>query len=186
MIEGADVNAVDGMGISPLLVACEVGKLEIVKLLIDHGANVQFRKPNGTTALHIVSDTGRLNVLELLLRSATQSNNTFKDISLVFRNGAEVDAVTTGSTTSLFVAATQGHASIVRYLCLNGADVDKQNHRGWTPLHAACQSGNPRSIEALLEHRPNVECITSGTCSTPLHIAAMNGNLEAAELLIGE
>lgn len=95
-----------------------------------------------------------------------------------------MDALASGSTSSLFVACAGGHAALVKNLCLAGADVEIRNHRGWTAMHAACQSGNPAAIEVLLQYGIEVEAITTGTGSTPLHIATMNGNLEAAELLI--
>ena len=66
---GVDVNTVDGTGLSPLLVACEVGIVEIVECLIENGADVNFKKSNGTTPLHIASAAGRLPVLELLIQS---------------------------------------------------------------------------------------------------------------------
>ena len=62
----------DGTGVSPLLVACEVGSLEIVTRLVEKGANVNFRKMNGTTPLHIAAASGRLPVLELLIRWVSQ------------------------------------------------------------------------------------------------------------------
>lgn len=62
------MNALDETGVSPLLIACESGKFEIVKYLIDHGADVKFKKANGTTPLHIASASGRLLIIDLLIR----------------------------------------------------------------------------------------------------------------------
>ena len=70
---GADINAKDSFVRTPLMIAAEYGKLEIVKLLLDRGANTYIQTQNfskGHTALIYACERGHLDVVEELL--ATQ------------------------------------------------------------------------------------------------------------------
>lgn len=59
---------------------------------------------------------------------------------------ADVNARTIEDTTPLHVAAAGNHPEIVSELCYGGGDVNLQNSRGWTPLHAASQAGQKFKI----------------------------------------
>jgi len=45
-----------------LIVAAEVGNIEAVKLLIAHGANVNYKAPDGRVAMDAASGSGRLRI----------------------------------------------------------------------------------------------------------------------------
>ncbi|EMI56167.1 ankyrin repeat-containing protein [Rhodopirellula sallentina SM41] len=51
---GADPNQTDDDGITPLMIACQSGKLDLVKMLLDHGAMVDAENNMGATAIDIV------------------------------------------------------------------------------------------------------------------------------------
>jgi ankyrin repeat protein len=69
---GADVNAVfmmndGGEEYTPLLTAVEEADLELIKMLLDAGANILYANGNGDTALHLAVQCNASEVLELLL-----------------------------------------------------------------------------------------------------------------------
>eukprot|EP00919_Chromeraceae_sp_WS-2016_P003590 GHVR01008694.1.p1 GENE.GHVR01008694.1~~GHVR01008694.1.p1 ORF type:complete len:123 (+),score=13.34 GHVR01008694.1:185-553(+) len=64
---GANVNAKDNKGITPLIVASIEGHLDVIKLLIDKGADVNDRDNIGTTPLICASNKGHLAVVQLLI-----------------------------------------------------------------------------------------------------------------------
>lgn len=64
---GADVNARDVQGKTPLHDACIKGHSETVRLLLDHGANIGARDKNGVTPLHDAALGGAPVVVKLLL-----------------------------------------------------------------------------------------------------------------------
>lgn len=70
--------------------------------------------------------------------------------------------------TPLHVAATYGHAEVVKWLLENGADVNAIAYNGFTPLHV---TDDPDVISVILEHKPNlsIRCRVQG--QTPLQSA---------------
>ena len=61
LLSGADVNAGDLDGHTALMVACSIGNIPFIKLLLRHGANVNARSLTGHTALDFADVS--LNVL---------------------------------------------------------------------------------------------------------------------------
>jgi ankyrin repeat protein len=65
---GADVNARDAAGFTPLHDAALAGDTGAVRLLLDHGANVNIGdKDSGATALYMAATMGREDAVKLLL-----------------------------------------------------------------------------------------------------------------------
>lgn len=66
--------------------------------------------------------------------------------------GAPVDLTDPDGNTLLMLAAYHGHADLVRELGHRGADVNRLNDRGQSPLAGAVFKGEPEVVAALLEH----------------------------------
>jgi uncharacterized protein len=67
---GKDVNLKDAMGgSSPLITACLYEKKEIAKLLIDAGADLNFKNNDGSTALHVAAFFCKPGMVQLLLEN---------------------------------------------------------------------------------------------------------------------
>ena len=47
---------------------------------------------------------------------------------------------------ALFIASSDGHKNIVKYLVEKGVDINKENEYGWTPLHKACFDENENMV----------------------------------------
>ncbi len=120
LARGADVNAVDANGRTPLHRASREAKNVVVKVLIDAGADVDARDVCGWTALHEAAIEGYAHVVELLLAA-----------------GADVDARDGAGWTPLHMAADGDHTKVVELLLTAGADVDAKNAHGLTALHRA-------------------------------------------------
>lgn len=67
--KGANVNAMDKDGYTPLHLASINGHTEVVKYLFENGANVNAKNSNGNTPLHYASMNGYKEVVELLLKN---------------------------------------------------------------------------------------------------------------------
>ena len=101
---GADVNARDDTGATPLMYAALYGgSTSVVQLLVDKGAEVNATNSNGSTAL------------------MWAAANTAK-VRLLLEHGAAVDARTTDGTTALVAAARHRNIDAMRLLLGRGAN----------------------------------------------------------------
>ena len=129
---GADVNAKDDGGWSPLHSASTLGHKKIAELLIDKGADVNAQSDGGSTPLHAAPQGGHKGIAELLIAE-----------------GADVNAKDDGGRTPLHGTAYWGRKEIVEVLIANGADVNVNIEagelKGLTPLDAATHPDTPNA-----------------------------------------
>uniref|UniRef100_A0A803SV85 Uncharacterized protein n=1 Tax=Anolis carolinensis TaxID=28377 RepID=A0A803SV85_ANOCA len=64
---GIDINAHNEMQYTPLLVACEMGKMESAKILIEKGASLKEKTPDSSSALHLAVQAGSTSIKSLYL-----------------------------------------------------------------------------------------------------------------------
>ena len=82
---GADINASDAYGYTPLMNAAMLGRVKIVKALIEAGADIQKKGQFGYTALHAAAQNGHLDVVQALVKYGASVNckNDDGDIPLI-------------------------------------------------------------------------------------------------------
>jgi len=114
---------------SPLMFASLNGQLELAKLLISRGADVN--KP-GWAPLHYAATRGNLSVMVLLLD-----------------NHAYIDASSPNGTTPLMMAAFYGTPSAVKLLLEAGADPMLKNEQALTAIDFAHRNQRPESAEII-------------------------------------
>lgn len=85
----------------------------------------------------------------------------------------------------LMVAASQGHADVVRELLSHGADHREKNNHGCTPLWLACAYGRLGAVDELLKARAQVEAADNHEC-TPLVAASQRGEYAVMKKLIAK
>ena len=184
---GADVNAralavVRGDEFesgTPLSYAAWNNSLEMAKLLIEHGADVNVDFWDGETPLH-----------------SAASNNSLEMAKLLIERGANVSALTRyfrdRSLAPLNHAASNNSLEMAKLLIEHGgADVDPierdASYIYWPPLHEAASNDFLEMAKLLLEHGADVndqEDSSWGGGSVPLHLTASNNSLEMAKLLL--
>jgi cytochrome c len=129
---GADVNEVDG--VSALYVAVEAGNIELAKLLIDRGADVNLPVKFKRTPLYAAVFGGFPDLVKLLLDSGADPMQLAK------------------SQTVLHVAADNGCLQCVTYLVQAGAEVNALTVNGIPPIHFAIRNGHDDVAAYLREH----------------------------------
>ena len=124
---GADIDARDKNGQTPLHVAAEHYGGEKIKELIAAGADVNARDKNGETPLH----------------AAASSYKRRGQAKMLIAAGADVNAWDKANNTPLHDAAGSGNAEAAKALIAAGADVNARPAGfGWTPLKEALMYSN--------------------------------------------
>jgi ankyrin repeat protein len=144
----------------------------VILLLIENGADINFRSRQGWRALHHAAWSRD----EALVR-------------LLIGKGADVEAKDDHGSTVLHMAAFGGSKAVVRLLIEEGLNVNSKDSRGRTALHEAAETANREAVQLLIENGTIIEA-KDNYGSTALHYAARSGlvyskRLEAvARLLI--
>ena len=111
--------------------------MNIVKTLLDNGANLDAKDESSVTPLFLAAQAGHANVVRQLLGMGSK---------------AAGDA-TTGGQTALHNAAMIGHSEVVAELlkATSGVDVNARNHAGRTPLFSAALNGHLDIVIQLVD-----------------------------------
>ena len=195
---GADADARDLDGRTPLHVAAERGAVRAIEILLDGGAEADARN--------------RVEATPLLVALAQENEDA---AAALVAGGAALESAGRGGITPLSMACFTGQEDTARILLEAGADPDRWGG-DWACLHAAASQGHPDIVSLALEfgadpegadrkgnpplfhaiHGLDVDCIRAlldagadagalGSAGTPaLVLAASEGIHEILSLLI--
>ena len=153
--------------------AAAVGKLNLVKTLIDKGVDVDGREDSFyKTALHHAAINGHRHVAEFLLAKGAQV-----DAWNLFPGGTPLD-----------YAVEKGHKEVAELLIIGGADVNtaRANYpAGDRPLHTAVRANHKDIVELLIEKGADVNA-KNNNGQTPLDVAVSRDRSEVVKLLIAK
>jgi ankyrin repeat protein len=196
------VDARDGSGMTPLFIASAFGHSEVVRLLLDKGADMHATNRVGAMPFHQAAYGGHGKVVELLLERGEKvdvrdwDNRTAlhltawknqRDIArLLIEEGARVNAEdgTDGGATPLHYAAALGSWDVASVLLEHCADIDAKASEGATPLHLAVFRKKPELVRLLLTNDAVVTRLDESGM-TALDLASLSGDKELQSLLIG-
>jgi uncharacterized protein len=197
--KGADVNAADPDGTTPLMIAVHERDVDMIGALLKAGADVDATNRYGATALHTASRNGDAHSAALLLAA-----------------GANPATALPEGETALMAAARTGNVELINALLAGGkgraGDVNKadpnykEGWKGQTALMWAAAEGHAGAIKALIAGgaspnefsaeiavpQPSPDRRTNGFVypnipkgrMAALHFAARNGHMEAVEALV--
>ncbi|RBA22188.1 hypothetical protein FPRO05_00535 [Fusarium proliferatum] len=165
---GANANATGELYGNALTAASFDGTIEIIKLLLDAGANIN--SADGW-ALQTAADQGHVEVVNLLLE-----------------RGADVNATTTNTNmpkcTALQAAVESGKGDIVDILLEHGADPNLGGGEFSHPIIAAASKGEEAIFKKLLGAKADVTVVGGEYNSTPLTYTAIYLPLDSIRLLL--
>jgi glycerophosphodiester phosphodiesterase len=153
-----------------LALAVKANFIEVVRILVSAGIDINYQDEQGETALHVAARLGHADCARLLMSgSAAQVADT------------EL-AENTYSWTPLFIACVDGHFPIVELLLDANADADRVDSSGWTPKEHAALRGHVDIAARLDELDPSTDqsspatsASTSPPVSTSLNDRRSNG-----------
>lgn len=156
---GANVNAIKRGDWTCLMLSCtrikhEDINLEMVRILMNNGAMINYQNKDGWSALHLIGREPAPNILQYLI-----DNNA--DLTLVTKNGRSV----------LHIACLHMNMDIIHILLRANVDINLKDKSGNTPLHEAAISGNIDIIDLLLAKGADLFACNSAEF-TILHLAA--------------
>ncbi|KAL7802862.1 ankyrin repeat-containing domain protein [Trichoderma afarasin] len=163
-----DADSKDKWRQTPLFYASANKHEDVVKLLLEGGANINsksFGSYTGQTPLLHAAVNGNVAIAKLLLE-----------------NGAMVDLRDRGGMTPLAFAAESGHEGVAQLLLDNDADLEGEDDSGQAPLAFAAESGHKALAQLLLDNGARIEA-QDKFGQTPLSKAAEAGQ-EATILLL--
>jgi ankyrin repeat protein len=133
---GGSPDDVDGTGQPPLCIAVANGYVEMVKILLDAGANVDaITKDTGETALHIAIKNNRTDIIDMLLEAGPK---------------LEVYTTETKETPLHYAASKSGSLATIVTLLKLGAKYDTLNSRSQSPAEAALLANNIQGAVAII------------------------------------
>lgn len=186
---GADPN--DG---SSFLTAVRSGDMRIIKMLVEHGAEIAnlsvklelepdipgFRKLEAFSiskrdvlayAADVSTEAVSLHIVQFLLGVMQQQNGSSQLAHLV-------------TPDSLLVAAGNGYNDVLALLLDQDISINATTSEGFSALHTAAYGGHIETCEILLLRGASVEPLTDiSDTPSPLHIAAACNNIHVVMLL---
>jgi len=155
----SDMNQRDAKGMTPLMIACKLGRIENVGLLLQEGQrqldNLDKKDPDfdsystyfkyatslgpkKNTPLHYAAQSGYTNIVKALIDF-----------------GALPDAKNTDAQTALTLACDRGHLETAEYLINAGANIHGIDKQKRSPLIRACLNGQIHIVAMLLRKGVN-------------------------------
>ena len=208
---GANVQARGNLGRTPLHNAANKAVAEV---LLKHGAKVDQRDygvrlfffgqsgdyapADGDMPLHTAASAGRADVVEFLIEKGADVNARARDrtalsmtagchsdvVKVLLARGAIFDS-SKSSGSPLWDAVGGNQVKTVKRLLQAKADATMVDQHGWNLLHVAALRSriDAEMFNVLIEAKADVNGLTVEKDS-PLHVAARNGNLTAAKILV--
>ena len=165
----SNVDSVDNLGNTPLILALQCGVAEHAKLLLEHGAEASVSNNRGETPAHwLISMPDNVDVealLELLVHkgadlSATAPARTTRWDTWFLRRGGS----------PLHWAVQRGHIRAVEALLSNGADIELV-FDGYTAIDLAVHERQPKTLEVLLRYAKRIDRLPETPSKRRYHVS---------------
>jgi ankyrin repeat protein len=127
--KGVELDIINGVNETPLMIAALKGNLNFAKQLLDAGA---YPNKEGWTPLHYAATEGHIEMMKLLLEAH-----------------AYIDAESPNKTTPLMMAALSKNILAVKLLLDEGADMTLLNEEGWSVITFAQKADAVDIVEGL-------------------------------------
>jgi len=169
------------------------GHTVVIRLLVEHGANIEEDDAQGHTPLDKAILEGHIKIASQLIalgaqlasktspiNMATWKSDDTEMIEFLLQHGAKLGEYPERTMTALHIAAESAHKKLISFFLKHGARIDARDERGRTPLHVAVARYNSgvlrvkpkkraKAIQVLLDGGANVDAIDDDG-KTPLDL----------------
>jgi ankyrin repeat protein len=167
---GANVNATDALGITPIKTAIALNRTDAVRAFLDAGYD---DSQEGSPALVYAVVQNRLEIVRELLKSMVKKGTAGKVVNKIDKNGY----------TPLMYAIDRSHVAVAQQLLSAGADVNAPDKEGHTPLMMAVAVSKADMVEMLLKAGADTNAVSSGR-ETAMSIARRRNKQVVVSLLL--
>jgi len=197
-VDAALLNARDPNGATPLMHAALYAGSDMLRWLLERGADPNAKSRRSGTALHWgILDISKVRILlergvdvnaksadgrTALLLAASQPSNT-EIVQLLLEKGADANTRDIAGRTALMAASGFGNTETMRALIAKGADVNAKTDSGSVAIMDAARSRNVRAVQMLIDHGADVNARTKRN-GTAVAGAASYGSVEIVKFLV--
>jgi ankyrin repeat protein len=214
LIDIIDINVKDDDNFTPLIKSFETDSVEITKLLLDKGADINIKTINNITALYLAVNKINTNplyidIVKMILEKNININEKFRnnktilyialekkmiDIAkMILEKNPDVNIIDKDGISPLYLAVLANNMEIIKLLLSKGADINSKDNNNTTILHIAVFDNNTELVKILLDMNININIISREEYDlgksrinnvSETDLAIINNNLEIIELLL--
>ncbi|KAK5644313.1 hypothetical protein RI129_005613 [Pyrocoelia pectoralis] len=197
---GADVNLTTEWGWSCLSAAVDLQYLDVINLLLDKGAYIDYLDNSSTSLKYAITNEKRASVQLLLSRGADvylgdewtgyplhfAAQNEMDDVvSFILEEGFDVNKTTKFYDTAVYVSASRKNFTTTKLLIAKGACIDNLNDNFNSFLGVAAQNGWEELVEELIKNGADIHH-ENDDHYTPLRSALEQGHVNVVKLIFAE
>ena len=197
----ANINLLSAnTNITPLFIALQNNYVNVVRLLIEAKAKIDYLNSYGCAPIGIAAYNGYVDIVNLLIKARANINSVFgfsqitplllaaqnghdHVVALLIKHKAHVNTSDNTGVTPLHMASQSGYNNIVDLLVRSKADVNVTDVRSILPIHVACNNGHGNIVNLLIQAKANIYQTTSHGF-TPLYLAYKKGHMDIMNLLL--
>jgi hypothetical protein len=167
---GANVNARDILGVTPIKAAIALNRTNVVRALLDAGYD-DFQEGSSSLIYAVVQN--RPEITHELLKSMVEKGTAGKIVNQIDKNGY----------TPLMYAIDRSHVAVAQELLNAGADVNAPGKDGYTPLMMAVAVSKADMVAMLLKAGADTNAVSPGK-ETAMSIARKRNKQVVVSLLL--
>lgn len=193
-------------GFTALMIACMMGRLQLVKELLQAKADPNLQQEDsGNSILINTIEFGYYDIVQELLKNGADPNianqngaraihfavrlactqdeeKYLKIIELLVEANADINAITGNDWSPLMLASALNSNRVIELLIKSKADLNATDTQGTTCLMLACKYGQTLISETLLNHQADSKVINNNQ-QTAFILAACSGDIDLVKML---
>ncbi|XP_019750271.1 ankyrin repeat, SAM and basic leucine zipper domain-containing protein 1 isoform X2 [Hippocampus comes] len=136
--DGMNVDSSLTFDHTPLMCAVSLADHDVAKVLLDRGANANFKKDGWT-------------VLMACCTASAKEDKIARCVELLLSRNADPNMADRSQVTCLMLAARANYCTVLNLLASHGANLDMQDANGYTALSVAVHHGREKAVLKLLQ-----------------------------------